>query len=112
MKMKLFSSLLLSCTALVASTVTKSTTAGTTISTSTGEKSCLKIEQKLWNMQGCHVSDPNASTVTGLGDYEAYTNFRSCTIKCLTEGGNFEVEATPMDVCDAGLEDTGFPNEG
>ena len=75
------------------------------------EKHCTKWPQHLWNLLGCQVNDPNSSTVTGLGA-TPYTNFKSCTISCEEEGADFQVASESMDVCDPGLVDTGFPNEG
>lgn len=84
----------------------------TTQTTNATENECDKLPGRLWNLQGCDVEDPNATTVTGLGNTKAFINFVSCEISCPEDGDSFHVEALQMDVCDPGLEDTGFPNEG
>lgn len=93
---------------LVASTTTAKAPTTTTPKT---EKHCNKLQQHLWNLLGCHVNDPNSSTVTGLGA-QPHINFKSCKISCEEEGADFQVQSESMDVCDPGLVDTGFPNEG
>lgn len=92
--------------------VSETTAKALTTTTPKIEKNCTKLPQHHWNLKGCHVTDPSSSTVTGLGAAKPYTNFKSCKISCEEEGENFQIDSEPMDVCEPGLVDTGFPNEG
>merc|ERR1719409_138563 len=85
--------------------VSETTAKALTTTTPKIEKHCKKMPEHHWNMLGCHVTDPNSSTVTGLGA-KPYTNFKSCKISCEKEGDGFQIESESMDVCDPGLVDT------
>ena len=80
--------------------------------TTAAELTCQPIlELQTWNLQGCQVDNVSAITVKDLGYIRPFTNFKKCKIEC-GEDGDFTIDAESMEVCDRGLNDTGFTKEG